>query len=233
MKFAASRSLLHGTVGRGARRERASYAAQASRGRRTSRAAGSRAPGRSRGSRLPREHVEVAGEPRPGVQPAARRRRARASTPGSAKSALVSAVPGRKPMHQHRRGRGGTRRPARRPRACRGGRVLACSASRSMPSSAGVALTSTAPRRRPSSSVTRTLWLVSPPGRSATEPGPPRRDPVEAVQVAVGHGRPTQSSKASTTAWSMVCFGPVNQFLAETFHQIVSSSSAPRVTIGA
>jgi hypothetical protein len=31
----------------------------------------------------------------------------------------------------------------------------------------------------------------------------------------------------------MVCFGPVNQFFADTFHQIVRMINAPTVTIGA
>ena len=35
------------------------------------------------------------------------------------------------------------------------------------------------------------------------------------------------------TASSMVVLGPVNQFLADTCHQIVSSSSDARVTSGA
>ena len=41
------------------------------------------------------------------------------------------------------------------------------------------------------------------------------------------------SPKTSTTAWSMVCFGPVNHLRAETCHQIASTTSEPIVRIGA
>lgn len=56
--------------------------------------------------------------------------------------------------------------------------------------------------------------------------------------LAVRVGTPTspadpQSSKAPMTASSIVCLGPVNQCFAETCHQIASTSSVPKVRIGA
>ena len=52
-------------------------------------------------ARLAREHVEVAGEPRPGLQPADGVGDARARHAGAPIVSLVSALPGRKVMHQH------------------------------------------------------------------------------------------------------------------------------------
>ena len=52
-----------------------------------------------------------------------------------------------------------------------------------------------------------------PAGQVGDAPGPPRQAG-EAVQ-RLRHASVTQSSNASTTAWSMVCFGPVNQFFAD------------------
>jgi hypothetical protein len=42
-----------------------------------------------------------------------------------------------------------------------------------------------------------------------------------------------QSSKACTTSLSIVFFGPVNHFFADTFHQIARTSSVPIVRTGA
>ena len=61
--------------------------------------------------------------------------------------------------------------------------------------------------------VTRTLWLVRPPGRSVTRQDRPAST-ARRSRSATESG--TQSSKASTTAGSIVCFGPVNHFLADS-----------------
>ncbi len=70
-----------------------------------------------------------------------------------------------------------------------------------------------------------------PSGQLADLPGPPRQAG-EAVQVGSRSPAP-QSSKACSTASSIVCLGPLNQCLAEACHQMARSSNAPRVTIGA
>ena len=219
--------------------------------RRGRRAPGVRRPRRRRGRRspagsaeaalahvrevagLPGEHVEVAGEPRPGVQPAARRRPPAPATPGSAKSSFVERpCPARKLDHQHARGRAGSRRPRAPTPAAAAARVLACSASRSMPSSAGVAAEHAARRRsRRRRCVTRRLWLVSPPGssrdvrgrpcqdRRAGPAGPPGR---RRRRHAVSRRRPRRRPRRWCAS------GPVNQFLAETCHQIVEQRAARR-----
>ena len=72
---------------------------------------------------------------------------------------------------------------------------------------------------------------VGEPARQrAHRPGPPRQhgEAVQARDRCQG-----QESNASTTASSIVCFGPVNQFFAEACHQIVRTASVPIVRIGA
>ena len=56
---------------------------------------------------------------------------------------------------------------------------------------------------------------------------------LRAVAVGAGPTGAAQSSNALTTSSSMVCFGPVNHFLADTFHQIASTMSVPNVSSGA
>ena len=178
MKLAASRSLLHGTVGRACGGERAAYRAPGVRvvvvGRRQPEAA---LPHGREVRRLPGEHVEVAGEPGAGVQPAAG-----VGRPGQharvveGRSSSVRAR--QEPDDQHPEvgpvledlgahaglGRG------------RGVDVLGVPVDAEQP---GVALASSAPPGRAASPssvvVTRTLWLVSPPGRSTTRQDRPAR----------------------------------------------------------
>ena len=71
MKLPASRSLLHGTVARGAYGERAAYALPLRREVVVAVGQGEAAlPHQGEVPRLAGEHVEVAGEPRPGLEPA-------------------------------------------------------------------------------------------------------------------------------------------------------------------
>ena len=160
--------------------QRAAYVApRRPRGRRTSAAARSRAPCTvAEVRRLAGEHVEVAGEP----GPACSRRQASAardSTPGSAKSASSSALPGQERDDQHRRGRAGTR-PPRRPRpasaAARGvdgsRRPGRCPSSPASLCEQRTTMSSGSPS---SVVVTRRLRLVSPPGRSVTRQDRPAR----------------------------------------------------------
>ena len=73
--------------------------------------------------------------------------------------------------------------------------------------------------------------LVGQPARQLRDrartalPGPARRS--SRASARRSRAVSGQSSNASTTASSMVCFGPVNQFFADTCHQIVSRSRAP------
>src|SRR3954470_23224112 len=60
-----------------------------------------------------------------------------------------------------------------------------------------------------------------------------RRGPGRGCDALVTRGGTQPSSNASRTAWSIVCFGPVNQFLADTFHQMARMISVPKVSTGA
>ena len=189
MKFAASRSLLHGTVGRGATASARRTSSHAS--------AWSSYAGRQRVAavlhrrevrRLPREHVEVAGEPRPGVQLAGRgggpgehpgvgevgvlERRARA---GSAMTSI------------DRSGRYSTT-SAPTP-ASAAAAVLAASASRSIPSSAGVALRPAHHHveRQPSSVGDVEVGVGQAAGQVLDAPGPPRQAGEAVQRRDVGH----------------------------------------------
>ena len=212
MKLAASRSLLHGTVGRGS----------AASARRT----GSHGVGvvvvRRRQvepallhdrevRRLALEHVEVAGEPRPGVQAPARvggpgehagvreglvlerRRRAGTRSPACRGPAGTRRPPGRRP-------------PGRPPSRCRSRRPGRCRAGPRRSASSGPRCRA-ARRRR--CDVTRTLWLVSPPGSSATRQDRPARmarrsrfSTTERIGASVSRRTPRRRPV------SMVFFGP-------------------------
>ena len=224
MKFAASRSLLHGTVGRGADGERPAYVGPGV-GVVVVASPAARSRARARCARYAAWRANMSKSPA-NRGPACSRRQAsaaRASTPASAKSAFVeraaragSAITSiaevgpvldapRRPTPGLGRGRGCWR--ARRPGRSRAARRRSASS---------------APRRRAAGRRrSRDADVVV--GQAARQvgdaPGPPRQDGEAVQRRASRHA--AQSSKASTTAWSMVCFGPVNHFLAEACHQIV------------
>ena len=135
--------------------------------------------------RLPREHVEVAGE-RAARRAAAGRRRRPAPAPRRRRSRRSRArVPGEEADHQHRRGRAGTPRTSAPTPASAAAAVLACSASRSMPEQPGVALATSARPGRAAAVVVgghAEVGVGQPAGQVLDAPGPPRQAG-EAVQV--------------------------------------------------
>ena len=217
MKLPASRSLLHGTVGRGARRAPGVRRPRRRRGRRTPAGSGEAVLARPpRGSRRCRANMSKSLTNR---GPAWSRRTAsaaRASTAGSAKSASASARPGRNSMHQSSPSSGpvldhlGARRPPRPPPACwRARRRGRCRAARRRCATS-----------RTTTSSGRSVVVADPevevgqPARAAraTRQDRPARTG-EAVQTRSRRSVDPQSavslsSNASTTASSMVCFGP-------------------------
>ncbi len=206
MKLAASRSLLHGTRGRGADSERAADLVPRVRvvvvGRRQGEAVVAH---RRPVGRLAGEHVEVADEraaPRAAV---GRRRPPGVITSGSANDGVVEGAALEVADHEHAElgavlddlgpDAGGAGE--------RGVDVLGVAVDPEQP---GVALRAAHHDVQGgpwSVVVTRTLWLVRPPGRSATRQDRPARQARRSRRRS-GASVKTQSSKASMTALSIV-----------------------------
>ena len=232
MKLPASRSLLHGHRRAGGDGERPAYALPGGGVRRRSPPGSGKPCSRTvaRYAGLPGEHVEVAGEPRPGVQPAAG-----VGRPGHhariGEVVVDQRLPGRKPMTSiPRSGRystTGAPTPASAAAGC-----WRAPPSRSMPSRPA-SLVSSAPRRPVRSRRRRRSpggcgWSARRAGPRRDQDRPARTG--EAVQVGIDLDVSPRTPRRPPRRWC--ASGPVNQFFADTCHQIARSEERADVTIG-